>query len=340
MARTFAILKALATAFRRDQRSLESVIGNNFFLVTALLLQRAGGFIYLLIGIVLLFPLSTDPLRKIPASRLALWPLERRERALLRAASPWVNPLSWLIASMAVWAVRGGLTIGLWALIAGLFVGAFLLSDLPFRPSRAIWLHIPNFPGPWNQLIRKNLREIISTLDYYCALLLTLAAIAFRVARVPLPSEARIAITVLVVLALSSYAQCLFGLDGRGGLSRYRLLPMRGWQILAAKDITFLLIAVLLTLPLEPLAGIGAASIALAMGHGPTVNQHRIQVRWRFSTGANLIFGLLQAGAMGMAGSAIFFTSSLVLFPCLAICAASTWYYGLQLEQMQYGVSD
>src|SRR3989442_15566445 len=98
MARAGAILRALALAYRRDQKSLESVAGNNFFLVSALLLQSAGGFIYLIIGVVLLFPLSTDPLRKIPASRLALWPLERREHWALRVVSPWINPLSWLIS--------------------------------------------------------------------------------------------------------------------------------------------------------------------------------------------------------------------------------------------------
>ena len=43
-------------------------------------------------GLVVLFPLSTDPLRKIPPSRLALWPLDRRERWILRLASPWINP--------------------------------------------------------------------------------------------------------------------------------------------------------------------------------------------------------------------------------------------------------
>ena len=43
MARVLAILKALALAYRRDRKSLESLAGNNFFLVTALLLQKAGG---------------------------------------------------------------------------------------------------------------------------------------------------------------------------------------------------------------------------------------------------------------------------------------------------------
>ena len=36
----------------------------------------------------------------------------------------------------------------------------------------------------------------------------------------PLPHEAFMAMTVLTVGALSSYAQCLFGLDGEGGHSR------------------------------------------------------------------------------------------------------------------------
>ena len=56
MARIAAILRALSTALRRDQRSLQSVAGNNFFIVSALLLQKAGTFIYWIIGLVLLCP--------------------------------------------------------------------------------------------------------------------------------------------------------------------------------------------------------------------------------------------------------------------------------------------
>ena len=84
MARTAAILKAVARALRRDQKTIESIAGNNFFWVTVILLQEAGTFIYLLLGLILLFPLSTDPLRKVPASRMGLWPLEGRERWWLR----------------------------------------------------------------------------------------------------------------------------------------------------------------------------------------------------------------------------------------------------------------
>ena len=103
MARPFAILRALWVAYRRDWTAFQSLAGNNFFLITAFLLRQAGIFVYLIMGLVVLFPMSTDPLRKIPPSRLALWPLERRERWILRLASPWINPLTWGLAGLAVW---------------------------------------------------------------------------------------------------------------------------------------------------------------------------------------------------------------------------------------------
>ena len=333
MARLAAILAALGRALRRDQKSIGSVLGNNFFIVTVLLLQAAGAFLYLIAGLVLLFPLSTDPLRKIPASRLELWPLEKRERWLLRAASPWVNPMTWAIAALAVWSAHGAVSIGMLGLCAGLVASGFLLSSLPIAHDFGVWRRMPNFPGPLNQLVRKNLREILSTLDVYCALLLTVSTMIYRIAGLTLPSEAFMAITVLVVLALSSYSQCLFGLDGAGGLSRYRLLPLRGWQILAAKDAAFLLVLIPLMLPLAPLAGIGAALITLAMGHKATVTQPRDQVRWRFSTGAPVIEGLILAALMAMAASGIFYSSVLVMIPCVIAWAISTWWYGREMER-------
>ena len=333
MAGLTAILKALARVERRDQKTFQSVVGNNFFFVTILLIGPAGGFIYLIIGLVLLFPLSTDPLRKIPASRLKSWPLERRQRRLLRALSPWVNPVTWVLAALALWSARGHLSLGLWVLAAALVVAAFLLSDLPLARLGAAARAIPPFPGSLNQLIRKNLREMLATLDFYCAALLSAATLGYRMFVRPLPPEAFLAITVLVMLALSSYAQCLFGLDGAGGLSRYHLLPLRGWQILAAKDAAFLLIAIPLSLPLAPLAGIGAASIALAIGHEPSVSRLRPQTRWRFSAGASVMLGLLQAAVMTAAASGIYFNGAWVLLPCLAAWLLSLWGCGRLIDR-------
>jgi hypothetical protein len=335
MARTAAILKALARALRRDQGSILSVIGNNFFLVSALLLQDAGAFIYLIIGLVLLFPLSTDPLRKIPASRLALWPLDKREHWLLRVSSPWVNPVTWLIAGAAVLVARGKVTVGLWGMAAAIVAAAFALSSLPIWRQAGFWVRMPDFPGPLDELIRKNVREMLATLDFYCALLLSASAVAFRVFAPKLPPEAFSAITILVVLALSSYAQCLFGLDGKGGLSRYRLMPLRGWQVLMAKDAAFLVLAIPLTLPLAPLSGLGAALVTLAVGHHSTLEHQRPQSRWRFSAGAPIMEGIMLSALMAMPGMAIFNTGAWVLAPCVAAWAGSVWWYGKRWDSRE-----
>lgn len=324
MARLVAILGALWRAQRRDQKSFESVASNNFFIVTAFFLQKAGTFIYLILGLVLLFPLSTDPLRKIPRSRLLLWPLESEERRILRAVSPWVNPVTWAIAGVAIWMARGKVSLGLWGIMAGVIAAGFVISEVP-APAHGMLRRIPQFPTALNHLIRKNLREMLATLDFYCALVLSAAALLYRAIGPPMPHEALVPLTILVVLALSSYAQCLFGLDGAGGLGRYRLLPLPGWQILAAKDTAFLLIAIPLTLPLAPIPGASAAFVALALGHGPSVAEHREQTRWRFSSGASVIYGFFQAAAMAMAAV----NDQRIVLPLAALVwAGSLFWYG------------
>jgi hypothetical protein len=332
MARAVALLRALGTAYRRDWTALQSLVGNNFFLLTVFLLRQAGTFIYLIMGLVMLFPLSTDPLRKIPPSRMALWPLSRREWWFLRLASPWINPMTWGIVGLAAWGAGRAVTVGLWGLIAGLVAAAFEISSIPLPRGGTMFRRVPQFPGPLNQLIRKNLREILSTLDFYCALILSGSLLAFRVAGVALPKEALMAMTILVVGALSSYGQCLFGLDGEGGLSRYRLLPIRGWQLLLAKDAAFLAAIVPLLLPLAPVAGFGGALVALAFGHSPSVTHPQEQTRWRFTTGAVLGNGIAQMIALAMTVSAVFSTSAWFLGVAVVAWVGSVWWYGRELE--------
>ncbi len=337
MAPVAAVLTAVGRALRRGQKSVWSVAGNNFFLVSAVVMQDAGVFIYLLIGVVILFPLSADPLLKIPAPRLKLLPLTGRELWILRAASPWVNPVTWAIAALGIWAARGKVTAGLWGLAAGMVAAALALSAFGVAPGYGLWRHVPGFPGRLNQLVRKNLRQMLSTLDLCCAVLLAAAAAAFRLTMPALPPDAILILTVLVVLALSSYAGALFGLDGAGGRSRYRLLPVPGWQLLAAKDAAFLAIVVPLTLPLAPLAGLSAALVALAASRNRAVNLPREQVRWRFSTGAgnleDAMGGLAQAGVMIMAAASVYFVSPLFLAPCIAAWAGSLWWFGRTLDR-------
>jgi hypothetical protein len=125
----------------------------------------------------------------------------------------------------------------------------------------------------------------------------------------------------------------MFGLDGSGGWSRYRLLPLRGWWILAAKDAAFLLVVAVLVAPLAPLAGIGAGLIAVAMGRRQSVLDPRPQTRWRFSAGASPMYGIGQVILLAFAASGIFLTSPWIIVPCVAAWAGSLWWYGLRLEE-------
>ena len=329
MARLHPVLKALALAAKRERQTFRSIATNNFFLMSALLLQKAGAFVYLVGALVVLFPLSADPLRKIPSERLALWPLSKPDLRKLRFLSPWINPLTWLLLALAAWCVKHTESLSLLGVAIVLFAIGFFVPSVSGEPVFLRW--IPALPGAMGQLVRKSVREMLLTLDFYVALILALSGAIYRLVIPTLPDEARMAMTLLTVLALSSYAQCLFGLESDSGLTRYRLMPMPGWQIVAAKDIAFLVIAVVLTLPLAPVAGLAAALATLAFGHAPSLNERREQTRWRFSSGASIGSGFIMTVAMAGAGVTAFRITPLILIPCALACAASAVWYGRKL---------
>lgn len=332
MAGTRAILAALAKVTRRDRQTIFSFTANNIaYIALALLIAKdpvAMGFFGTIVGLVIFFPLTADPLRKIPAERLALWPLTKHEHWGLRAVSVLLNPLIWLLAALLVWR---RVTLGLWALVAVLFVVGFSAPWRLLGPRRGAHRWLPSFPTHLNQLIRKNLRELLSTLDFYAALIFAIPAAGFRAAG-RLPQDAFLPMTLLVMLMISTCALSLFGLDGEGGFTRYRLLPLPGWQILIAKDAGFVLVSVLLTLPLNPIAGLAAALIALAVGHGISVERHGDEKRWRFQTSHSFPAAIIQLILMSIAGAGAEW-NPLVLLLCLAIYVISTWLAGRVLEQ-------
>ena len=130
---------------------------------------------------------------------------------------------------------------------------------------------------------------------------------------------------MLVMLALSSLRNVCSGWMGTADWGGIVCCLWRGWQILGAKDAAFLLIAIPLVLPLAIVPGISAALVALALGHGPSVGEHREQTRWRFSSGASVMYGFVQAALMAMAAM----NDQRIALPVAAVAwGASLVYYG------------
>lgn len=329
MAGLFAILSALARVVWRDLRRLESITANNFFLFAFLLLPKSGVFLQVLLGLLLLFPLSADPLARIPRQRRGLWPLDSRQHLTLRLASLALSPVLWITIGMLIWAVRLSFAIQFLTLAVVIHVVSSWAARLSVRaPAINPMRHIPAFPGPLGGLIRKNLRELLSLLDPYSGLLLVLATVTYQLARGPLEHDARFGVTLMVVLAMSTSAQCLFALDSGAGFLRYRLLPMAGWQILAAKDAAFLLVLLPLILPLAPVPGIAAGFAALAIGHHSSVVHPVPQARWRFTGAASIVTKIFQVVVIFGAASLTDRVSPLVLPLCAVIWLMSVAIYG------------
>ena len=334
MARLAAILRALGRATRRDQNSVFSFTGNSFFFVTILVMQDAGLFVYLLVALVAIIPLSTDPSQRIPASRLGSWPLSPAERWILRVASPWINPMTWFLVGLAVAVGAGTVTIGLWLFVAAIIMGGVVVSSIPKSFEHTILRCVPGFPGILNQLVRKDLRQILSTLDVYLAALLSGVIALLRLCGIEISAHGLMILTALVVLALSGYTQALFGRDVPCGLSRYRLLTLRGWQSLASKDLSVLFVCLPLLVPLRPVPGLGAILVALAIGHRSSVRAQAMQSPWRFSRGASFLpTGFVQAVGIASATAIVFFHGPLLLVPCIAGWGWSVSHYGKAIDQ-------
>lgn len=330
MARLRPILRAVSTALKRERKTFQSVATNNFF-VASVLIGGGGGFLFLLVALAVLFPLSADPLRKIPPDRLALWPLNAKERQLLRFLTPWLNPVTWGLAALAAWGVKHTESLSLLGVAVALFAVGFFVPSVSGEPGFLRWIPAPG--GAFVQLVRKSLREMMLTLDFYLAVMLGLSVLAYRMFMPSFPDEGRMVMALLIVLSLSSYAQCLFGLESKGGVTRYRLMPVAGWQVLAAKDVAFLLVILIVTAPAAPLAGLAGGLAALALGHAPSLQEGRPQVRWRFSSGASLQGGIIQVLALSGACVSVYRISVWILVPCVAACAGSAWLYGRRLPE-------
>ena len=125
MAGIAAVLRALGRVVWRDLRSYQSVTGNNFFLFVLLLAQQlsASVFFALILGLLLLFPLSADPLAKVPRERLESWPISRRGRIAVRLGSMALSPAAWITVAIVAKTSSIAIGAGFLALAAGFVMG-------------------------------------------------------------------------------------------------------------------------------------------------------------------------------------------------------------------------
>ncbi len=94
-----ALLRAIVVTAYREIRTLNSIQGNNFFWLAILLSMQpeSMGFIWTVLGTIMVLPALAAPLARIPEIRLNLWPLPAGQSKFLRIfsrpeshASPWL----------------------------------------------------------------------------------------------------------------------------------------------------------------------------------------------------------------------------------------------------------
>ena len=317
-ARALPILAAIALAATRGARSLRHVSGNNLVYagVTLTFMLDPGAMVFLLtlIAIVLFLPSSSDPLTAVPRDRLELWPLHKWELRTLRFLTPFLNPLTWLILATLAWK---RIQWGLAAALLAAFLTGFLSSHLrlPHPP-------VPAIPaGRLTLLLRKDLRQMLTALDVYCALLIALPSAYYRLTS-QLPADAHVPLTGLILLILSTIPLTLFGLDG-DGRTRYRLLPCSPMIPIATKGLAFAILIITLTLPLAPLPALGGALMALALGQYHSLRQPTSQAGWAFRASAPFAYSIAEMGAAMTGFAMVAQLGPLLLVPCATIYAVS-----------------
>lgn len=295
------MLRAIGRASYRELRSLQSITGQNFFFLILLIAYQqpeSVAFFGVIVGALLFFPLSSDPLEKVPADRRKLWPLSVRDWAAIRLMSLFLSPVIWLAAFVLI---RIGWRLAYQLVLLGLAAQAVSYALKKWAPGLNLLRLVPAPPGVTGQLMRLHWREMLTTLDPYVGLLLSVATAIFRFTVGPSdPAELPI-ISMVVVVAISTSAQVLMGLDG-AGVQRYHLMPVRGWQVLLAKDLAFLGVLLVLVAPLDVAAGMTAGLAALAIGHS-RLGEQPPQQRWRFTAGVMWPTGIFQMFAIFAIGT-------------------------------------
>lgn len=332
MDRIFTILRYASRANWRAFRNIRSISGNNLA-IFSLVLISGGGFLYVVLGMILLIPLTKGSLSTLPAGLLKSWPLKRSSIVWLRLLSFITTPLGWI--AIAVVLSTGRLILaGLLIVVAVVLTAVLSISgDLLNRITRPVLLQTRAFAAsPFGFLLIKDIRAICQTLDFYCALVLASSGVVYRfVEPAPLP-EAIDGVSILVALALSACGQVMFGLEGRGGLDRMLLTPLASWIYLASKGLAIVACVLVLTALLSPIIAVAACLAALATGQGRSVSHFVPRSPWEFAEGAYWPEGITQTCVLFFTGMGVRRTGWPVFVVACLVYLVSTWYWSNRLR--------
>ena len=180
-------------------------------------------------------------------------------------------------------------------------------------------------PIRYGGLIANHLRQLLTLLDTWLALAIAAGGGIWRLFAVHPDPAAWPILSLLAALALGTCTQSPFALDGDSGLTRYHLFPLRGWQIVLAKDLSYLAILLLAILPLAVIPGLAFGLTALAVGRYPAMRLRLLQQRWRFTSG-RVLWGVVQCVVAGILGFAY------ALPVAFALYVLSLWWAGRQWD--------
>lgn len=348
MARFLAVLRLLQRLSVREFRAFSSITANNFTFFLLFLLFAAPPprkhphepfwstlLFQIVILIPLLFSVAFDTLACLPESRRRLWPFSKWQQLLLRCCAIASNPSFWALAVI----------FGLWMgfAVAAIFVAgaliiqaiAILLQGIFHGHWRAPIRMVPKWHGRIGGIVRIQVQHILTTLDFYLALLLCIGATLWRLLSRSVKPDALPIIAMVIALALSTITQCAFNMDVPGGLTRYRQLPLSGRKLLLAKDLAYLLVASILTAPLGIVAGLTFSFVAVAAGRYPSLRRVRAQQGWRLVAG-HFQFGVLQiilGGLMTLGAIRVslwFLAAALGLYLCSLYLGQRWWTEGIR----------
>jgi hypothetical protein len=322
----------------RDLHSLNSAFSNNFVVFALVLFglqPKDNYFLSVLIGLLLFIPLCLASLFNVPKERLLLLPFTLSEILAIRIVGLLISPPLWIATVLLLVGGPKLRWMGYLVIPVAIIVN-FAFTAGHWATMKCPWSNpvhwIPVLPGSTGGLVRKNLRELFYTLDIYLSLALSLFGTLYRFLGTKPSADVGFGCSVLVVLASSTYAQSLFAFEGRAGLERYHLMPIRGWDLLLAKDLAFLGILFVLTLPLSPVAGLAGGMGALIVGHFASAGREDIQVPWRFTAGKSAGLGFLQVVVLFAAAILCYRVSPLWLILLAAVLMGSVFFHGRELE--------